>query len=236
MMTFLKTNPRAAIAFEIASFLALLHLVRFGFDYVSWRYAGPLTLATVLTVLAVYLRRRGIGLSKIGLTSISWPKGALLFIPQVFLALFLIGVSGLSVSLLGDALNIGIFTAEQPDPAARFGNLHGNTPLYLSWLAILWFAGPAEEVFFRGYIISRLNDVLGSSALALVISVVFPAVIFGLGHFYYLGWRGVFVTGMIGLTLGVLFLLYRRNLWPLMIAHAMINSAGFTAQYLGADI
>ncbi len=234
-MTFFKSHPRAVIALELFAFLVLLRLTRLGFDQVSWRYAGPMTLALVLTVLAFYMRHRGIGFAKIGLTSIGWPKGVGLLLPQTAAAFILIGVSGVSAALIGDALDIGIFTAEQPDPQRRWGDLRGNTSLYLSWLAVLWFAGPAEELFFRGYLISRLSDILGRSPLALCMSICLPALIFGLGHVYYQGWRGLFVTGTIGLTLGVLFLLYRRNIWPLMIAHAAFNSMVFTALYTGAD-
>ncbi|MEL6369802.1 MAG: CPBP family intramembrane glutamic endopeptidase [Pseudomonadota bacterium] len=230
------THPkRTHIFLEITAFLILLHLIRLGFDQISWRFAGPLTLAVVLIVVVAYLRHRNISLSKIGLVPVRWPKGVLLILPQTILAFVVILTSGIGIALLGEALNIGIFTAEQPDPQLRWGKLEGNTPLFLFWLAILWFAGPAEELVFRGYMISRLRDVLGNSAVAIVVSIVLPALIFGLGHVYYLGWRGLFVTGMIGVTLGVLFLVYRRNIWPLMIAHAAVNSLVFTAQYLGTD-
>lgn len=235
MISSLKTNPRAAIATEVLCFLVLLHLIRLGYDQVDWRYAGPLTLATMLPIILVGMHRLGVGLSHIGICSISWPKGVLLLLPQIILAFILIGASGLGTALLGDALGIGIFTAEQPDPQERWGRLRGNTPLFLTWLAIAWFAGPAEEVVFRGYLISRLRDVFGGSAFAYIASVLLPAIIFGLGHVYYQGWRGFFVTGAIGVTLGFLFLLYRRNLWPLMIAHAAFNSMIFTATYFGAD-
>ena len=228
-------NRRAVIAIEILIVLALLHLLRLGFDHVDWRYAGPVTLAVMSPVILIMLRRRGVRWSHIGIRPIAWPKGILLFLPQTFLAFFLIGLSGVGIALLGEALEIGVFTADQPDPQDRWGSLRGNTPLLLSWLAVLWFAGPAEELIFRGYLISRLQDIFGTNALACVASVLVPAVIFGLGHVYYQGWRGFFVTGSIGMTLGILFLFYRKNLWPLMIAHAAFNSMIFIGTYFGAD-
>jgi len=181
----IKANSSAQpkfIVLEILAFLLLLLISRLAFDQISWRYAGPMNLAFVLTVLAIYMRAQGIGLSKIGLRSIRWKKGVLLFLPQTLLAFVLIGVSGVSIALLGEALNIGIFTAEQPDPELRWGKLLGNTPLFLSWLAVLWFAGPAEELFFRGYLVSRFSDVFGKSFWAKTMSVCLPALIFGLGH------------------------------------------------------
>ena len=235
MLHFLKTHQRIVIALEIFVFLVALHLIRFIYDQISWRYAGPMTLVTILILIFIYMRRYGITVEKIGLASISWPKGVLLLVPQTVLAFILIGVSGVAVAMLGDALNISFFNAEQPDSEIRWGKLYNNTPLYLSWLLILWVSGPAEELFFRGYLISRLSEVLGNSIPALIASVTLPALMFGIGHVYYQGWRGLLVTGAIGLTLGILYLAYRKNLWPLMIAHAAFNSMVFTALYLGAD-
>ncbi len=235
MKHFRTTNPLAATAIELVAFYALLHLVRLGFDQVSWRFAGPMTLAVMLIGIGAYLRYCGVGLNSIGLVKLRWPKGVLLFVPQILLAFVLIGVTALGVSLTGEALNVPVFTAEQPDPLERWGDLPGNTSLFLFWIAILWFAGPAEELVFRGFVIPRLITVFGDRVWGLAISVVLPAVIFGLGHVYYQGWRGFFVTGAIGITLGILFLLYRRNIWPLMVAHAAFNSMVFTGVYLGAD-
>jgi membrane protease YdiL (CAAX protease family) len=228
-------TSRAVIAAEILSILALLHILRLGFDQIDWRYSGPMTLAAMSPVILIMMRRRGVRWSHIGIRAISWPKGVLLFLPQALLAFFLIGLSGVGIALFGEALNIGVFTADQPDPQERWGTLHGNTSLLLTWLAILWFAGPAEELIFRGYLISRLRDALGPSFLSCIASVLLPAIIFGLGHVYYQGWRGFFVTGTIGVTLGVLFLLFKKNLWPLMIAHAAFNSMVFIGTYMGAD-
>lgn len=235
MTNFPKSKAPHVIAIEVFVILLLLLLTRILFDQISWRYAGPLNLAFILAVITIYFRKRGIGFEAIGLTSISWPRGAAWFLPQTVLAFFLIGMTGAGVALTGEAFNLNIFTAEQPDPQLRWGNLYQNTPLYLSWLAILWFAGPAEELFFRGYLISRFREIFSKSIFGLSLSVCLPAIIFGLGHVYYQGWRGFFVTGAIGLTLGILFLLYRRNIWPLMVAHAAFNSMVFTALYTGAE-
>ncbi|CAN0277659.1 unnamed protein product, partial [Chrysoparadoxa australica] len=59
---------------------------------------------------------------------------------------------------------------------------------------------------------------------------------FGYGHVYYQGLRGLIATGLIGLSLGILFLIYKRNLWPLVIAHAAVDCLGFTALYFNLDI
>ena len=108
--------------------------------------------------------------------------------------------------------------------------------MVLTWVAILWVAGPAEELNFRGFMIGQLRDILGRSKLATIVSIIVPAIIFGVGHMYYLGLRGFFVTGGIAVSLSILFILYKRNIWPLAIAHAAFNSLTFTAMYLQLDI
>ena len=38
---------------------------------------------------------------------------------------------------------------------------------------------------------------------------------------------------MIGFVIGCLFLLYKRNLWSLIIAHAYVDALGMTNMYMG---
>jgi len=44
---------------------------------------------------------------------------------------------------------------------------------------------------------------------------------------------GLVNAGVIGLIFGTFFLLYKRNLWPLVLAHGFINSLGFTSEFMG---
>ncbi|QFT77417.1 CAAX amino terminal protease self- immunity [Erythrobacter sp. THAF29] len=80
--------------------------------------------------------------------------------------------------------------------------------------------------------IGKLREALGNSTWASALSVLISALIFGLGHVYYLGLRGLVTTGGIAVTLGVLYILHMRNIWPLMIAHAAANTLTFTVVYL----
>jgi membrane protease YdiL (CAAX protease family) len=68
--------------------------------------------------------------------------------------------------------------------------------------------------------------------LAWAIALVVSAVIFGLGHAYQ-GPAGVIKTGAIGLAFGLAYLAVGRNLWPLIIAHGLIDTLDFVTHYLG---
>lgn len=47
--------------------------------------------------------------------------------------------------------------------------------------------------------------------------------------------RGAIVTCGIGLAFGAMFLLFKRNLWPLIFLHGVIDTLTFTALFLDAE-
>ena len=112
----------------------------------------------------------------------------------------------------------------------------GNLPVYLMWLAIVWTSAAfGEEMFFRAVLVSRVERIFAGIPMRAVLSVLIPALIFGFAHMYYQGVRGLVVTGTIALALGTLYLLYKRNLWPLILAHGLVDTLAMTALYLEAD-
>jgi len=96
--------------------------------------------------------------------------------------------------------------------AAAFSKL----PVWLIVLIVIR-AGIAEELFFRGYAIERL-ELLGLGRIA---AVVIPLVIFAVGH-----WTGGAANILIALALGLilsLFYVWRRDLVANMIAHFLVD-------------
>ena len=71
--------------------------------------------------------------------------------------------------------------------------------------------------------------------LASAFAVLLPALLFGLGHFYYQGLRGLVMTTAIGIAFGAAFLLLKRNLWPLVLVHGVIDTINFIALYRGLE-
>ncbi len=232
----LRTLPRSRLVFGFLVIVAIGHLLKSVLDPVIWRYSGPVSLGIMLVALFFYLRWRRCSWSWIGLVPLNSKKQLVRLPAQVLLAFIAIPATGLALGLCGEALGIEFMRPDAAGAENRFGDLAGNTALYLTWLSILWFAGPAEELYFRGFMIGQLQDIFGPSRLATALTIVIPALIFGAGHMYYLGLRGFVMTGGIGVTLGCLYVLYNRNIWPLMIAHAAFNSLTFTALYREWDI
>ena len=78
-------------------------------------------------------------------------------------------------------------------------------------------SGFSQELVFRGYLIARLERLLGSTSLAILITTV----MFGSYHLYQ-GFVPAIGIAVSGLVYAVSFCLFRR-LWPICVAHALHN-------------
>ena len=85
---------------------------------------------------------------------------------------------------------------------------------------------------FRGYLIRRVIDLTGDSSIGRVVAVAASSTLFGLAHRYQ-GWAGVVATGIIGAVLGTLYLFGRKNLWPVIVCHGIVDAVILAALYLG---
>ena len=117
---------------------------------------------------------------------------------------------------------------------SRFDYLNGDLPNLIIMLVNIWItAAFLEEFLFRGYLMNRLIDLLGSQTkLAWVIAVAGQAVIFGLLHAYQSP-IGMFKVGLIGLVFGLSYRSVGRNLWPLILAHGLIDSLDMLTHFFG---
>lgn len=85
-------------------------------------------------------------------------------------------------------------------------------------------AGVWEELVYRGFLIGFLGPLAGLAG-----ATVLSSFIFGLGHAYQ-GAPGVVVTSLVGLLLGIGYIL-SGNLWWLMAVHALIDIYGGVVAY-----
>ena len=166
-------------------------------------------------LLALYLLwRSGIGPARIGLGRLRWPGDVV----GGFGLAALIGLPGLGLYLA--ARMLGMNAEVEP------------TSLASSWwripvLVLAAFAnGFAEEVVVVGYLITRLRQV----GLTPVKAVLASAVLRGLYHAYQ-GFGAGLGNVVMGLVFGYAWYRWRR-LWPLVIAHGVINSVAFVGYIL----
>ena len=120
-------------------------------------------------------------------------------------------------------------------PAQDFSEdeqVYRNPRLLASNLKESWVAAIGEEIVFRGFLqtaTSQLTVAMGSIS-SISISIVLPALLFGIAHFKQ-GAAGVLTATTVGLCFGTWFQFNGGNLWPLLIAHGIINSLTYIAMY-----
>jgi membrane protease YdiL (CAAX protease family) len=114
---------------------------------------------------------------------------------------------------------------------SEFAELEGDLPRLLLFVALSWtLAALVEELAFRGYLLTRITDLIGTSVAARAFAVVAVALLFALIH----GEQGI--TGMVlvfvdAVFFGVLRYAY-RSLWAPVVAHGLVNTVGMVAFFL----
>jgi membrane protease YdiL (CAAX protease family) len=167
--------------------------------------------------LGLYLLwRSGIRPVDIGLGRISWRTDLLRGIGLAAI----IGIPGLGLYVAGRALGIGVSVV----PSA-LGDSWWRIPV----LTLMAFAnGWAEEVIVVGYLLTRLRELQVSAPKALALS----AALRGCYHLY----QG-FGAGLGNVVMGAVFgYTWQRTgrLWPLIIAHGLIDTVAFVGYALAA--
>ncbi len=125
------------------------------------------------------------------------------------------------IALMG-LLYLVVFPALHWDEAQELRKLL-VVPFWLRFISVVR-AAVSEEILFRGYAIERMQELTGSR----VVAGLFTWAIFTVEHFSYWGWHHLLVAGAGGAVLTFLYL-WRRNLWGNMLAHFMVDAAGFLA-------
>lgn len=229
----ISEHSRWAVVAEIAAFVAFALLSKYLMSLLFWRYAGPVSLLMTLGLLTLYIRAIGLRWSAMGLVPLRGWKPKLMVIPQAGLTLVAFAAVVALTTIAGPAIGLSFLTEVPASVGDRWGEVAGNLPQYLLWLGIVWTAAAfGEEMFFRGYLVTRLQLVFSEGWLGSIFAIAFSALIFGYGHFYYQGWRGAIVTCGIGIAFGAMFLLFKRNLWPLILLHGVIDTLTFTAIFM----
>lgn len=160
-----------------------------------------------VALVAVLLQRDRRPASEIGLgrerirEAIGW--GALLAI--------LVGVAGLAVYVV--SLRVGLNRMIVPIPPTGYW---WTVPVIIGGSLA---AGLLEEVVVVGYLITRLQQLGWRPWRAIVCSALLRG-----GYHLYQGWGGFFGNVALGLFFGWWFTRTRR-LWPLVIAHVLIDLA-----------
>ena len=114
---------------------------------------------------------------------------------------------------------------------SEFADLEGDLPRFLLVLGLAWtLAAVVEELAFRGYLLTRITDVVGSSPLARAAAVVAVALLFAVIHDEQ-GVVGMVLVFVDALFFGVLRYAF-GSVWASVVAHGVSNTIGLTAFFL----
>ena len=192
----------------------------------SFLYAGPASTFSAMLVGTYLLRRRELSWKDLGLR---WPDSWIKTAGLTLLTIFTFALAMEAMEFFADRF------FEDKKASGRFDHIEGNLSAYLVIMFLTWtHASFFEELLFRAFIIEKTGRFLGGGGKAALIAALFSAIFFGYRHYYYQGMNGALTTGAAGLALAFLYLWFgRRNIFPLVLAHGIVNSIGMTTRYLG---
>ena len=122
---------------------------------------------------------------------------------------------------LGDYISARIlpFTVKQVDTIYELGN-NINKPLV--GLALLFIVGPAEEIFWRGTFQRKLSEFWGKNW-----GFIGMLICYSLIHIWSFNFMLVMAAAVAGGFQGLVYRLFPKSLWALIVSHALWDVAVF---------
>lgn len=197
---------RVAFTIVVAAVLWTIMFTPWTAPYVNfwWMMAGS---ASLLTLLA-------------SLFAPGWWR-QLRFTPSNIMLGILIAVALWGVFWLGDKLSQLMFDFARPQVDTIYGMKEGESPWLLTALLLL-LIGPAEEIFWRGYVQRSLSQHWNPNVGFVVTTLVYTVV-----HVGSLNFMLVMAAFVAGAVWGLLYRLYPNRLTALIISHALWDVAVF---------
>ncbi len=111
-----------------------------------------------------------------------------------------------------------------------------NAPMLFAYtspfvmLFVILVQSPVEEIFFRGFLLQKIDALLGKK-----IAIILAAVLFGLAHFSYDAPLLVLVIILMGIIMGFIFV-KTKNLFSSITAHLLVNMTAFVLYLIGKSL
>lgn len=110
-----------------------------------------------------------------------------------------------------------------PEGTSAFSFIKDSlTNALLACVYIIIVAGFCEEIVFRGFFFRQFEVWFGSSTGTKVTMVIIGSLLFGIPHIYQ-GFHGAMNSIVIGAIYGVVYLMNKKNIWLVMISHAVYD-------------
>ena len=207
---------------DLLLYIAVMFLIREVYiPKVGFMTNGLFWSFTTLAVATWRMKVRGVTWKELGL---SRPKSLK---KTVVVAIIILVATVASIMIFENVKELLPFSID-PDTSSKtavskFGNLKGNWMLFFSIMPFVLLESALEELLDRGFLMNWLERLFSSTTFATVFAVIVQAAIFGFRHSNDLSSRSITV-GLIGLVMGIAYIKSGRNLWPLIIAHCVLNT------------
>ena len=137
----------------------------------------------------------------------------------------LLGV-GIAVALwmifwVGDKVSTWMFDFARPQVDSIYGMKEGESPWLLAALMLV-LIGPAEEIFWRGYVQNALSKRWSPNVGFIVTTLVYALV-----HIWSFNFMLVMAALVVGAIWGLAYRLYPQKLGALIVSHAVWDVAVF---------
>jgi membrane protease YdiL (CAAX protease family) len=218
---------------------ALIAAAYVGIGTLLWRLLGNVSIAgykintSIFTSAIIGLgiifwyKRRSLNLNTLGLfRPRRWWISALTGI------LGAVVIYGIIIVIVSSLVSLGLMEMPE-DQEISIVSGESKTLSLILVLIIVWInAAFFEELIFRGFLLQKVADSIGTGAVAGVAGAALSSLIFGAMHYFSQGMYGVIITGLTGFLIGIMFLLTRKNLAAVVITHGLINTVGIVGAYL----
>jgi membrane protease YdiL (CAAX protease family) len=149
-----------------------------------------------------------------------WWKDIRFDLTNIFLGL-LIAAALWGVFWLGEFFSTLIFDFARPQVDMIYGMKEGENPVVLTLLMLL-IIGPAEEIFWRGYIQKHLSQKWNPN-----IGFIVTTLVYSLVHISKMNFMLIMAAAVAGFIWGLLYRLYPEKFGAILISHAIWDCAVF---------
>lgn len=122
---------------------------------------------------------------------------------------------------IGDKLSQELFTFARPQVDSIY-HMKDGTPSWLIALLLLFIIGPAEELFWRGYVQRTLTQRWTANAGFVVTTLIYTAV-----HLPSMNFMLIMAAFTCGFCWGLLYRLFPQHFPAIVLSHALWDAAAF---------
>ncbi len=227
-----KLSSREAFIEIVVTFVVLLFpsVVRtflsqgFAYHPIDLRqYASIVISGTIAMVLIWFiLHKDGEGFWDIGLRFDKFTSEFFTGLGVLFLILFSLSTLAIILSLVFNASELTKISEQNKKLATMFS---GINPFLIPPLCI--FVGIYEELWFRGFLITRLSRIYQDKWFLVIVS----SFLFAIAHLYQ-SWFNVVIIFFLGIVFGHLFLSRRSLISPIVVHTGFDIVSMFAAKYI----